>query len=92
MPPYTLIGIENLIFMFGVGIVLVIVVVLARESRRLGLSLSRRTPEQEEQDVKEFGGEVQERHGPLPWLIVLVFCGYFIWAVAYVVFSGARGL
>ena len=42
--------------------------------------------------MHEFGGEVKESDRPVPWLIWLVFFGYFVWAVGYILFAGARGI
>lgn len=92
MPPYDLISTQNLIFATGVGLGLALVVALARGSRAWSLSLAPRPEAEEEEQPHEFGGEVSERDRPVPWLIWLVFVGYFVWAVAYVVFSGGRGL
>ena len=42
--------------------------------------------------MHEFGGEVKESDRPVPWLIWLLFVGYFIWAASYILFVGARGM
>jgi len=92
MPPYDWIGSWHLVFMTGVGLGLALAVILARGSRVWGFSLRPRPDREEEEEVHEFGGGVSEMNRPVPWLIWLVFVGYFIWATAYVIFAGARGL
>ena len=92
MPPYELLGIEAVVFMTGIGIVVAAAIALARGSRFMGLSLTRRSDKELEETVHEFGGGVSETDRPVPWLIWLVLVGYLIWAVCYVVFSGMAGL
>jgi hypothetical protein len=91
MPPYSQIHLDSLLFMLFVGLGLAIAVILARGSDSLSFSFRERTGEDDEHG-EEFGGDVRERNRPVPWLIWFVFGGYFIWAVSYVLFIGARGL
>jgi len=92
VPPYDAISLEHLALMLGIGVLAVIAVALARSSRWLGLTASKKTDEQLEAEVKQFGGDVSETQRPVPWLIWLVFVGYFVWATAYVILAGVRGL
>lgn len=92
MPPYDLPGLEAIIFMTGIGIVIVAAIALARGSRWMGFSFTERSDKELEETVHEFGGGVSETDRPVPWLIWLVFLGYFIWAACYVIFSGVLGL
>jgi hypothetical protein len=89
MPPYAQLQLDDFLFAVAVGLGLVVAVILARGSEYL--SLRRERPD-EEQEVHEFGGGVQEANRPVPWLIWLLFVGYFVWAAAYVLFIGARGM
>ena len=91
MPPYTQLNFDNFLFMILVGLGLALAVILARGSEYLSFSFRGHTPE-EEQEVHEFGGDVKETDRPVPWLIWLLFFGYFIWAVGYILFVGATGL
>ncbi len=91
MPPYTQINFDNFLFMILVGIGLAVAVILARGSEYLSFSFRGSSPAEDER-VHEFGGDVKEADRPVPWLIWLVFVGYFIWAAGYILFIGARGM
>jgi hypothetical protein len=91
MPPYTQLHFDNFLFMLLVGLALAAGVILARGSEFLSFSFRGQTRAEEEQ-VHEFGGDVRESDRPVPWLIWLVFVGYFVWSVGYILFIGARGL
>jgi hypothetical protein len=91
MPPYTQINFDNFLFMILVGIGLAIAIILARGSAYLSFSF-RGSSRNEDERAHEFGGGVQEHDRPVPWLIWLIFVGYFIWAVSYILFIGARGI
>lgn len=92
MPPYESMHVENLWWVFAGGTLLALVIALARGVKYLTFTLRPRSDEELEADTHEFGGGVREQNKPMPWLIWLIGIGYFIWAIAYVVFSGARGL
>lgn len=92
MPPYDSIAAERLIAMFGIGLGLTIGIVSARGSRVLAFSFRPTRETDSEQPGREFGGEVREGRGRVPWFIWLVLAGYSVWAVAYVVFIGSVGL
>jgi hypothetical protein len=92
VPPYDLIGLQHVILMVGLGLGLALIIILARSSRHLSASLKPMSEKDIEESLHEFGGEVSESSHPIPWLIWLVFVGYFIWAVAYVLFISAYGL
>ncbi len=91
MPPYTQIAFDNFLFMILVGIGLAIAVILARCSEFLTFSF-RGSSREEDERAHEFGGGVKESDRPVPWLIWLVFFGYFIWAVSYILYIGAWGM
>jgi hypothetical protein len=91
MPPYAQINFDNFLFMIFVGLGLAIAVILARGSEHLSFSFRGHTPADDEH-VHEFGGDVKESDRPVPWLIWLLFFGYFVWAVAYILFTGTNGL
>ena len=92
MPPYDFLATQSLVFMCGVGLLVTLAIVLARSSGHLGLTGSRKSDEDLAKEAHEFAGGVSETNRPVPWLIWLVFVGYFLWAVGYVIFSGAVGL
>ncbi len=92
MPPYKWIHIESVYWLLAGGLVFALAIILARASRHLGFSFRKRTEQELEAETHEFGGGVTEQNRPMPLFIWLVTVGYFIWAVAYVIFSGARGL
>jgi 4-hydroxybenzoate polyprenyltransferase len=92
MPPYDLLGVENVLYMTAVGLLVALGVILARGSRTLSFTPRKRSDAELDADVHEFGGEVSESTRPVPWLIWLVFVGYFVWAAAYAVFIGRNGL
>ena len=91
MPPYTQIHFDDFLFMVLVGIGLALAIILARASEYLTFSF-RGSSRAEDEEVHEFGGEVKESDRPVPWLIWLIFVGYFVWAVGYILFIGARGI
>lgn len=91
MPPYNQINFDNFLFMILVGIGLAVAVILARGSEYLAFSF-RASSRADDARVHEFGGDVTEADRPVPWLIWLVFFGYFIWAVGYILFVGAKGM
>ena len=92
MPPYDWIGAQDILYMFGLGLGIALAVILARGSRALGFSLRPHPAREEDDEVHEFGDGVSEMNRPVPWLIWLVFFGYFAWAAVYVVFIGVRGI
>jgi len=92
VPPYDILATQKTFLLYGIGLLVVIVVVLARLSRSHGFTLEKRTDREMEEDVHEFGGEVSESRRPVPWLIWLVFAGYFLWAALYVVWSGGHDI
>ena len=91
MPPYSWIHLENLFWVLAGGMAVTAAVVLARGSRRWGFSFKKRTDEEVE-EIKEFPDGLKEGNRPVPIFIWLMFIGYIIWAMAYVVFLGTRGL
>lgn len=92
MPPYEVMHIENLLWVFGAGLLFVVAITLARYSRHFTWTLRRRSEEELEAETHEFGGGVKEQNRPVPLFIWLVAIGYFAWAIGYVLFSGAVGL
>ncbi|GAB4298282.1 MAG: hypothetical protein Kow0090_13670 [Myxococcota bacterium] len=92
MPPYYLTDIEYTVVVFAVGIGLAVAIMLARGSRYFGFSFKKQSERELEESVHEFGGEVKEANRPMPLFIWLVFIGYFIWAIGYVIFVSFFGL
>ena len=92
MPPYEWLHFKSFTLMIGIGLVLTIAIILARGSRYLSFTFKRRSDKELEESIHEFGGGVQETNRPMPLLIWLVSIGWFIWAISYVVFTGARGI
>ena len=92
MPPYDRLAIEHVIFMVGVGLAITFVILLARGSRALSLSFSKKSDAEHERDVVTFGGDVSETHRPVPWLIWLLWPAYFLWAASYVYLNGMMGM
>ncbi|MBM4386218.1 MAG: hypothetical protein FJ088_00675 [Deltaproteobacteria bacterium] len=89
MPPYGEIQFQHLVLMIGFGILAAILVILARGSEIFNLE---KDHSEGSGPAKEFGGGVSEGNRPVPLLIWLIFTGYFIWAAAYVIYSGIYGL
>lgn len=92
MPPYLMLGELDAILVTGLGSLLVLVIALARCSRVLTFSFTRRSERELEDGVHHFGGDVSETERPTPWLVWLVFVGYFVWAVTYIVLTGQTGV
>jgi hypothetical protein len=92
MPPYLLQEKLHVLLMFGIGALVTISIALGRGSRTLTFSFRSRRDEDLDRSTAEFEGGIGERDRPVPWLIWLVFFGYFLWAVAYIVTEGRGGL
>lgn len=92
MPPYSWIHLESVFWVLAGGMIFASAIILARGSRVWGFSFKKRSEHQMEEEEYEFVDNLKEGHRPVPLFIWLVFIGYFIWATAYVVFSGIRGL
>jgi hypothetical protein len=90
MPPYLTMHVENTLWLLLGGTLFALVIILAVGSRFF--SFDRRREEQHAQSTHHFGEGLEEQRRPAPLLIWMVFVGYFVWAIAYVVFVGARGL
>lgn len=91
MPPYTWLAKQDVLFIFGIGLLLTVIVILARASRVWGFTTRKMTDEELANDVHLFPGGVSETQRPVPWLIWLVFVGYFLWATGYVMWNGVFG-
>jgi hypothetical protein len=91
MPPYTWLAKQDVLYIVGIGLLLTIVVILARASRVWGFTTQKATDEELAKDIHVFPGEVSETQRPVPWLIWLVFVGYFLWAIGYVIWNGLMG-
>jgi membrane associated rhomboid family serine protease len=74
------------------GGLIALAIVLARASRHRTLSLRRKSEEQLERETHDFAGAVREQNRPVPLLVWIVTVGYFVWAVAYVIFSAGKGV
>lgn len=46
----------------------------------------------EEEEVEEYPGGIQASNQPIPLILIFVYAGLAIWAVAYVVVIGIRGV
>ena len=92
MPPYDWISLESLFIMLAVGTGLTLAIILARGSFRFSLSLSKRTDQEIEQDVHDFGDGLTEGNRPLPLFIWLILVGTLVWSIGYVIHSGLNGI
>jgi len=90
MPPYLTMHVENTLWIFLGGGLAALAIVLAVGSRFF--VFDRRSDEQHAEAGHRFGDGLEEQRRPAPLLIWLVFAGYFVWAIAYVLFTGMRGL
>lgn len=91
MAPYSILATKQVIFFVGIGLLISLAIILARASRYWGFTTQQKSDEELAKDVHEFGGGVTETQRPVPWLIWLVFVGYFIWAISYVLWNGYFG-
>ena len=85
MPPYDLINYNYFILSLAIGLGITILVVLARGVKFFSFTLDKRTDEEIEEDVHEFGSGVTGKNSPLPLFIWLIIGSYFCWAVIYVI-------
>ena len=92
MPPYDLSNYRQMLFMLAVGLGLSLLIALARGAAHFGLTLRRRSDKELTDDVHSFGGDVSERNGPVPLVIVLVGLAVLLWSVGYIIYSGAFGV
>mgnify|MGYP006292395639 CR=1 FL=1 len=92
MPPYFGIHLENAWWMFAGGVLVAVAIVLARGSRHFSLTAKKRSEREIEEETHEFGDGLKEQNRPAPLFIWLMVAAYFVWAVAYIVFSGRHGL
>lgn len=92
MPPYTWLHNEWLLLMLGFGLLLAIAVILARGSRVLSFSFTRRSERELEEDVHEFPGGLKEGNRPVPLLIWLLVFAYLPWAIAYTIYCSYYGV
>jgi hypothetical protein len=92
MPPYSWIGLESVFWIIFGGLSIALAIILARGSLAHSFSFKKRSEKDLEEEVHHFAGVVSEQNRPIPVFIWLVTVGCFIWAVAYVLFSGAFGL
>lgn len=91
MPPYSWIHLESAWWVLLGGALFALAIILARGSLRFSFS-SRRRSEEELEQAHEFGADLKEHDRPLPLFIWVVLVAVLIWTVAYVIFTGARGL
>ena len=92
MPPYTWIGLESAFWILAGGGLITVVIIMARGSVYESFSFKKRSEEDLENETHVFADHVSEQNRPVPIFIWLVSIGYFIWATAYVLYSGAFGL
>jgi hypothetical protein len=91
MPPFSLINLEYVFSIIGVGLIIAFLVILARATPVWSFTFKKRSDREIEQDIHEFGSGVTERNQPIPWLIWVVLCGWFAWAAAYSVYVSSTG-
>ena len=91
MPPYDWMHLENTWWMLGGGLLFSVAIILARGSRHFSFSGSKRS-EAELEETHEFADGLKEQYRPVPLFIWLVAIGFFVWSIAYAIFSGIRGL
>ena len=46
----------------------------------------------EKEEVEDYPGGIQAAHRPIPLILVFIYAGLAIWAVAYVIVIGIRGV
>jgi len=92
VPPYDLISERSLILALLVGGGIAVGIILARSSRFMSFTARKRSDEEIENDVHEFGDGVSEHDAPVPLFIWLLAVAYLIWAVGYVVYTSWYGL
>lgn len=92
MPPYNWIHLESVFWVLGVGLMSAVAIILARGSRALTFTFKKRSEQALRDETHDFGGVVSEQNRPVPVFIWFVGIGYFVWAIAYVVYSGTFGL
>jgi hypothetical protein len=92
MPPYDLINSRYFWFMMAAGVGIAVLVILARGVSPYTFSLRKRSDQQIDEDVHEFGGGVREKDSPVPLLLWLLVPSVLLWAVGYIIYSGAYGL
>jgi len=92
MPPYSWIGLESVFWLLAGGGLVAVAIIMARGSLYESFSFRKRTDAQLEEETHVFADHVSEQNRPVPIFIWLVSIGYFIWAAAYVLHSGAFGL
>ncbi len=91
MPPYSWIGLESVFWVLFGGLVISIAIILARGSLAFSFAFRKRSNKELEAETHDFAGAVKEQNRPIPVFIWLVTLGLFVWAVAYVLYSGAFG-
>jgi hypothetical protein len=91
MPPYLMLHQQRIFLMFGIGVLVTLAIVLARGSRFISFP-NRKETEAAPHEIKEFGGGVTERQGPVPWLIWVVLGAFFLWAAVYVVYASRHDI
>ncbi len=92
MPPYDLINLKYFLFMMAVGVALSLLVMLARGAREYSFSFRKRSEEELQHSLHEFGGEVSETDRPVPLIIWVIATGVLVWSIGYVVFCGVFGM
>ena len=92
MPPYDMLQMESVWVVLIGGALVTLAIVLARASRRHGLTLKRRSEEELEAETHEFPDGIREQNRPVPVFVWIVAVGYFVWATAYVIFTAGTGV
>lgn len=90
MPPYDQIHTDNLYYILLGGLLTVGLVGLAVLSRDLTFTWRRKSEEEYEADVHEFGGGVREGHRPVPLFLVIMLVLFITWAIIYTAHTGTN--
>jgi len=52
--------------------------------------VSRRGRQESEQFSEQFPDGIETSQGPIPLILIFVYAGFFVWALAYVIILGIR--
>ena len=88
MPPYNQIHAEYILYILLGGTLLAGLIYLAVRSRDLTFTFRRKSEEEYEKEVHEFGDGIREGHRPVPLFLVVMVVLLAAWAVGYTIFSG----
>ena len=86
MPPYSTMHWRYLIMLLLGGVFLTAMIWLAVKSKDWTFTFRRRSEEESEQDIHEFG-EVKEGHRPMPVFLVVLTVAFVVWALFYTLYT-----